>query len=97
MNTMNTIKINGIDYEFKYSFKALKELCKNEGIKLEQIEEFSTDFTNAPKIIYYGIGKGATIEEIESEIDNHNFQFVVDIIKQFGESVSQYFNVLPNE
>jgi len=89
---MTTIKLNGIEYEFKYSFKALTELLKAENLKLEQLTEFGQDFTKCAVIAHYGIGKKLSIEEIEEVLDYSDWNDVVTIIEAFASEVSQYFS-----
>lgn len=88
---MSKIKLNGIEYEFRYSFKNLKELVTAENLDLSKIQEFGGNFTNVPKIIFYGIGKSLTIDEIESALDSEGFDKLVSTIELFGSEVSQYF------
>lgn len=89
---MTTIKLNGIEYEFKYSFKALTELLKAENLKLEQLTEFGQDFTKCAIIAHYGIGKVLTIQEIEDSLDKAKWDDVIAIIEAFASEVSQYFS-----
>ena len=96
---MNKIKLNEIEYEFKYSFKAIAELLKAEKITLNELSTFGQDLTKIPVIAYYGIGKVLSIEEIESILDMGEWKDVLAIIETFSNEVSQYFggSESPNE
>lgn len=89
---MKTIKLNGKEYQFRYSFRALSELLNAEKIKLSDLTEFSQDFTKVPTIIHYGIGKELSVKEIEEALDNGQWNDVVQAIELFSNEVAVYFS-----
>ena len=96
---MKTIKLNEKEYQFRYSFRALSELLTAEKIKLNELTEYGQTLTNVPTIIYYGIGKELSIEEITNSLDNGVFNDAIQAIELFSSEVAVYFsgNESPND
>lgn len=88
---MTKIKLNGIEHEFRFSFKAIKSLLIAENLKLEDLTEWGQNLANLGKIAHYGTGQKMTIAEIEEALDLGSWEDALQIITAFGEELGQYF------
>ena len=86
--------------EFKYSFKAIKELMNLTKTELKNVGNLSTDLNNIPLIAYVGhknAGGKLSQEEIETMLDEGNFKDIKAIASEYGKQIVEYFGIDPNE
>ena len=86
------ITLNNQQHEFRFRFKALKQLSEQTGLALDNLEAFVQDIKNVPTIL--SIGCGITIEEAEDLLDLGTFDEVREVVAAFSSEVIAF--TIPN-
>jgi len=98
------ITLNNNNYEFNFSFRAMKGLEQKTGKKLsvlltEMQDTKGVDFEMISDIAYFGMQftkNPKTQDEIEELLDNGTSKDIEEIVKGFMSSVERYLEVDPN-
>jgi hypothetical protein len=99
------ITLNNTNYEFKFSFRAIKEIEKKRGKKLTEIfkelenTEEGIDFDLIVDLGYFGMlftSTPKTIEEVEEILDAGTKKDIEEILVKFSAEVLKFMEVDPN-
>ena len=89
---MNKIEIGGQKRPIRFSYLALKEICADCKLKLNQIGDLGSEVFHIGIIAYYGLKYGAKkqgdefkykVKDIEHWLDNEDFSKVSEVFDAF--------------
>ncbi len=99
------ITLNNTQHEFKFSFRAIKEIEKKRGKKLTEIfkeledTENGIDFDLIVDLAYFGMAFTSTpktIEEVENILDAGTKKDIENVLTAFSSEVLKFMEVDPN-
>ena len=89
---MEKVEIGGQKRPIRFSYLALKDICNESRLKLNQIDQLGTEVNHIGIIAYYGLKYGAKkngeefkykVTDIEEWLDNEDFSKVTEIFEAF--------------
>jgi len=89
---MKKVEIGGQKRPIRFSYLALKDICNDCNLKLNQMDQLGTEIDHVGIIAYYGLKYGAMkngeefkykVRDIEQWIDNEDFGKINEIFEAF--------------
>tara|TARA_R100001163_G_scaffold11355_1_gene10386 strand:+ start:885 stop:1184 length:300 start_codon:yes stop_codon:yes gene_type:complete len=89
---MKKVELGGQKRPIRFSYLALKEICNNCNLKLNQMDKLGTEIDHIGIIAYYGLKYGAKkngeqfkykVQDIEDWLDNEEFGKINEIFEAF--------------
>ena len=89
---MKKVELGGQKRPIRFSYLALKEICNNCNLKLNQMDKLGTEIDHICIIAYYGLKYGAKkngeqfkykVQDIEDWLDNEEFGKINEIFEAF--------------
>ena len=89
---MEKVEIGGQKRPIRFSYLALKDICNESRLKLNQIDQLGTEVNHIGIIAYYGLKYGAKkngeefkykVRDVEEWLDNEDFSKVTEIFEAF--------------
>tara|TARA_R100001440_G_scaffold61921_2_gene81876 strand:- start:692 stop:991 length:300 start_codon:yes stop_codon:yes gene_type:complete len=89
---MKKVELGGQERPIRFSYLALKDICKKCGLKLSEMNLLGTEIDHIGIITYYGLKYGAKkigepfkykVSDIENWLDNEDFNKMGEIFEAF--------------
>lgn len=89
---MQKVELGGQLRPIRFSYLGLKEICKEAGLKLNELNKLGTEIDHIGIIAFYGLKYGAKkngdkfphkIKDVEEWIDNEDFAKINEIFEAF--------------